>query len=113
MVGALQSPQALDLPLRRAGPYRVGAPDDAVMAQPLNQGTHYGRRQHRLGDHVPGEDRTQVAIDVADTVLLGDLGEVGEPRKPPGLLPFVDAVARRSAEMAVTRMVDDEVELRP
>src|SRR5579862_9776604 len=39
-LGNFQAAQAFDLPLRAAGPQRVGAPADAIDAEPLDQGPH-------------------------------------------------------------------------
>src|SRR5260370_5079097 len=113
VLGDLQSSHRLDLPLWRAGPHRIGAPDHTVGAQSLDQRAHHGGREARLGDHRPGEDRAQVAIDVADAVLSGNLGEVAQPRQAPGLLPLLDALGGLTTEMAGTRMVDGRRALRP
>src|SRR3981189_2745949 len=49
VLGNLEAAQPLDLPLRRAGPQRVGAPDDVVDAHALDQHAHQASAKTRRG----------------------------------------------------------------
>src|SRR5262245_35006408 len=109
----LEAAQCFDLPLRRAGPHTIRAPYHVIGTKPLDQRPQHGGGQARLGHHRPGEYRTQVAINVCDTVFGRDLGQISEPGEPAALLPFIYAVGWCSAEVAVTGMVDGKIELWP
>ena len=109
----LEPAQRLDLPLRRAGPYRVGPPYDVVGAEALDERAHHRRAQARLGDGALREDLAEIAVDVGHAVLRGNLREVGHPVDAPGLIELLHADAVRAAGVAERRVVDDEVELRP
>ena len=90
----LEPAQRLDLPLRRAGPHRVGAPHDVVGAQALDQRAHDRRAEPRIGGRRPREELPEVAVDVLHAVLLRDLGEVGDPFDAAGLLEMLPRVLR-------------------
>ena len=112
----LEPAQRLDLPLRRAGPERVGAPDDVVGAHALDHRAEHERAHARLGHVAVGEDLAEVGVDVVHAVLPGDVGEVGDPVDAAGALQLVPGVrgrAARAGDPAVRRVVDHEVELRP
>ena len=115
VLGDLEPAQPLDLPLRRAGPQRVGAPHDVVGAQALDQHAHQRRAEARLDHRGLGEDLAEIAVDVADAVLGRDLGEVAGPFDAAGLLELRIAVRRGAgrAGPAIGRVVDDEADLRP
>src|SRR5882762_5482340 len=97
VLGDLEPAQRLDLPLRRAGPQRVGAPDDMVGAEALDERAHDERAKARLGGRGPGEDLPEIAVDVSHSVLLWDLGEVVHPLDAPGALPLRPAFGGRGA----------------
>src|ERR1700730_10741232 len=86
VLGNLEAAQPLDLPLRCAGPQRVGAPDDMVDAHALDQHAHQGSAKTRLDHRGLGEDLAKVGVDVADAVLGRDVGQVAGPFDPARLL---------------------------
>ena len=84
-----------------------------VGAEPLDQRAHQRGAHPRLRDQRGREQLADVAIDVADAVLRRDVREVAGPGDPPGALELGKRLRRIAADMAVGRVVDDEVELRP
>src|SRR6516165_3367576 len=75
----LETAQPFDLPLRRAGPNRIGAPQHVVGAKPLDERAHQRRGEPRFSDRRPREELSQIAVDIADAVFLRDLGEIAGP----------------------------------
>ncbi len=113
VLGDLEAAQALDLPLRRAGPHGVGAPAHAVDTHLLDHDAHQGGGDPRLGDHGHGEELAYVGIDVVDAVDFRDVGEVAGPGDAAGTLELLQRHVRIAADVAVGAVIDDEVELRP
>ncbi len=113
VVGNLEPAQTLDLPLRRTGPYGIGAPDHVVGAEPLDQRAHQRRGKPRLRHRRPREELAEIAVDIGDAIFRGNLGELADPRDPAGLVPLRHGFGGRAADMSVGGMVDDEIELRP
>ena len=95
VLGDLQPAQPLDLPLRRAGPHRVGAPHHVIGAQSFDQRPHDRCAQPRLRHRGHGEDLPEIAVDVVDAVLRRNLGEVGDPLDATGLLELRQRLLRR------------------
>jgi hypothetical protein len=79
VLGDFQSPQALDLPLWGAGPYRIGPPDHMIGAKALDQRAHQRGRKTRFGDTSIGKQLSEVAIDIPDAVFTGNIREVADP----------------------------------
>src|SRR5688572_19520708 len=86
VVGNLEPAHGFDLPLRRAPPHRVRAPDHLVLAQALDQRTHERGGQLGMRHAGVGEAGAELSIDVAHAELRRDVGEIGNPVEPPGLL---------------------------
>ena len=113
VLGDLEAAQRLDLPLRRAVPERIRAPDHVVRAQALDQRAHERGGEARVRHRAVGERRADLAVDVAHPVLGRDLGQVGGPLHAAGLLELGQRVLRRLLERPKRAVVDDEVELGP
>src|SRR5262245_59901177 len=64
VLGNLETAHRLDLPLGRAVPERVRAPDDVVGAEALHHSPDEGRGEARVGDGGRREGRADLAIDV-------------------------------------------------
>src|SRR6267143_4068065 len=79
VLGDLEAAHRLDLPLGRAVPQRVRAPDDVIGAEPLDQGADEGGGEARVGDGGRRERGADLTVDVPHTEFPGDLGEVGRP----------------------------------
>jgi hypothetical protein len=54
-----------------------------------------------------------VAIDVADAVFPRNVRKVAGPGDALGALEFGERLGRIAADMAIGRVVDDEIQLRP
>ena len=71
------------------------------------------------GHHIPlGNERsskhlTDVAVHVAHAVLFWDVGEIARPGNAAGTFEFRERDRRIAADVAVGRVIDDEVEVRP
>ena len=72
-LGDFQAAQGFDLPLRRAGPHRIGAPDHVVGAHALNQLAEHGRAQSGLGHRALGEDLAEPADVLLSEIISSDL----------------------------------------
>src|SRR5262249_19962041 len=72
VLGDLEAPHRLDLPLGRAVPERVRAPDDVVGAEALHQGPDEGRGEARVGDGGRRERGADLAVDVLQPKLARD-----------------------------------------
>src|SRR6185436_10596447 len=79
LLGDFHAAQRLDLPLRRAGPERVGAPHHVVGAHVLDHVAEHERGDTRLRHVAVGEDLAEVGVDVAHAILPRDVGEVADP----------------------------------
>jgi hypothetical protein len=112
-LGDFETAQPLDLPLRRTGPERIGAPADVVGANTLYEGPHEGCANIGLRHKRGREQLTHVAIDVADAVLRRDIGKVAGPGDSSGALELGKRLFRITADVAVGGVINDEVELRP
>jgi hypothetical protein len=99
--------------LRRAGPERVGAPADVVGAETLDERSHKSSAYIRLGNERGCEQLAHISVDVAHPVLRRDVGEVAGPGDASGALELCQRLLRVAADVAVGRVIDDEVELRP
>src|SRR5688572_20513841 len=113
VLGNLETAQRLDLPLRRTGPDGVGAPDDVIGTESLDELPHHRCAQTRLRHGALREDLSEIAVDVGHAVLRGNLGEVGHPVDAAAAVELLDAFLVCAAGEAERRVVDDEVELRP
>src|SRR5499427_5389126 len=111
VLGNLEAPHRLDLPLGRAVPERVRAPDDVVGAEALHQGPDEGRGEARVGDGGRRERGADLAVDVLHAELAGDLGQVAGPLDLPGLLELGQRRVGRLQEVAERAVIDHEVEL--
>src|SRR5439155_22082205 len=69
VVRDFETSQRLDLPLGRARPDGVAAPDHVIGAQPPDELPHHRRAHPRVGHGALGEDLAEVAVDVLDAVL--------------------------------------------
>src|SRR5262249_39084339 len=108
-----QSPERLDLPLRRTVPYRVGAPEYVFVAETLDQRTQHRCTEARIGDGRDCERCAEIAVDVADTELLRDPGQITDPVDLSGVLELVEFALRVFEEGAKRRVVDHKIHLRP
>src|SRR5262245_8953318 len=113
VLGNLETAHRLDLPLGRAVPERVRAPDDVVGAEALHQRPDEGRGEARVGDGGGREGRADLAVDVLHAELAGDLGQVARPLDLTGLLELGQRRVGRLQEVAERAVIDHEVELRP
>src|SRR5262249_49476287 len=84
-----------------------------VGAKALYQGPHQSRAHVRFGDKRCRKQLADVAIDVADAVLRRNVSKVGGQRDAAGALEPRQRWLWIPADVAVGRVVDDEVELRP
>src|SRR5207244_8586306 len=77
----LEAPERLDLPLRRAVPDRVRAPEDVVGPERADDLTDQVRARRRIVGHELSERGPELHVDVPDArLLLLHLTEVGGPR---------------------------------
>ena len=112
--GICQPAQTFDLPLRRAGPQRrVGTPTNVIGAEPFNESSHQRGADVRLGNERSSKHLTDVAVHVAHAVLFWDVGEIARPGNAAGTFEFRERDRRIAADVAVGRVIDDEVEVRP
>src|SRR3979409_2622991 len=96
-----ESAQCFDLPLRRAGPYRIRSPDYVIGAETFDKLAHHRGTQARLRDGALRKDLPKVAVDILHTVLLRNLGKIRYPVDASGLIELVHAdlvCAARKAE---------------
>src|SRR5262245_10153304 len=109
----LQAPHRLDLPLGRAVPEGIRAPDDVIVAQALHEGTDERGREARAGDGAGGERGADLAVDVLHALLGRDVGQVARPLDAPGLLELRQRRVGLLQEVPQSAVVHDEVDLRP
>jgi len=84
-----------------------------IDSEPLDQRAHQRGADVRLGNQRGGEQLADVAIDIVDAILGGNVGKIAGPGDPPGALEFGQRLLRIAADMAVSGVIDDEIELRP
>src|SRR5881296_2454795 len=113
VVRDLEPAHRLDLPLRRAVPQGVRAPDDVVGAEALDQCADEGRGEARVGDGAGRERGAELAVDVLHAGLAGNVGEIARPLDAAGLLELGEHRVGFLHEGAQRGVVHDEVELRP
>src|SRR5258708_7683882 len=70
ILGHLQPAEGFDLPLRRAPPDRVCAPQNVVDSKRVNDHSHYVRGEHRARGHHVGERAAHFHVDVVDLRIL-------------------------------------------
>src|SRR6266850_2804969 len=109
----LEAAHRLDLPLGRAVPEGIRAPDDVIGAEALDQRADEGGGEARARDGARGERGAHLAIDVLHAVLTRDLGEVARPLDPASLLELGERRIRLLQEVPEGAVVHDEVDLRP
>src|SRR4029453_3953548 len=109
----LEPPHRLDLPLGRAVPERIRAPDDVIGAQTLDERPDERRREARAGDGAGGERGADLAVDILHALLTRDLGEVSRPLDAAGLLELGERRVGLLPEGAGGAGVNDEVDLGP
>src|SRR3712207_4552995 len=88
----LQAGQHVELPLRRAGPDRVRAPDHVVGAEALHQDARERGGQARLHHRRLREYLAEVAVHVRHAILFRNLGEVAGPLDAAGALELRQAL---------------------
>ncbi len=103
----------LDLPLRRAVPHRVRAPDHLVLAEPLDQRAQHGRGESRMRDRGIGEAGAELGMHVLHAELLRNLRQVGHPVDAAGVLELLQRSVRQFDEGPQRGVIDDERDLRP
>ena len=103
-----QAVQAFDLPLRRAGPDRVGAPHHVIRTQSPDQHAHDRGGQPRLRHSRHREHLAEVAIDIVYAKVLRNLGEIGDPLDAPSRIELRQRFLGRTATgKTIGRVIDD------
>src|SRR5215469_10418114 len=86
VLGDFEPPQCLDLPLRRAVPYRVSAPEHMIGAEPLDQCPHERSAEAWVRRSRHRERGSDIGVDITDPMLGRDLSEIRYPFDVPVLL---------------------------
>src|SRR5262247_3103575 len=100
VLGNLETAHRLDLPLGRAVPERVRAPDDVVGTEAFDQGADEGSGEARVGDGGRRERGADLPVDVLHAELAGNLGQIARPLDLPGLLELGQRRVGRFQEVA-------------
>src|SRR5260370_40607713 len=79
VLGNLEPPQRFDLPLRGPLPYRIGAPEDVIDTNPLEQRADQGPRKFRMRHGRIAKRGAEIRVDVRDTELFRYLAGVRRP----------------------------------
>src|SRR5438034_1084267 len=119
LLGNLEPPEGLDLPLGRAVPEGIGAEHDPARPHELQELTDDMSPDGGERDDSRGERRADLRVDVREIV-----GELREPRRPADVgdavpesrLPAQEVLERFGVieqDWCDARVVDDEVEGRP
>ena len=79
-LGHRESAQSLDLPLGRAPPDRIRAPEHVIGAERLDEHAEHVAADQRRGDHHLSEGGAQLGVDVGEAgIAQADVAQVGDP----------------------------------